>query len=152
MKYKYVTNKTITGIWTPLTATTVGEGFITRVRNIAPYNTTPTPIVFTYTGVPNNGLVTTSGTTYDGGATTAYGNSKVLANPYPSAIDAKLFLDDPSNKLYVGGTIYLWTSTTVYSGTGAYNVSDYIPWNKTSGTIGIPPPGLSFDGKILRLK
>ncbi|KAB1155727.1 fibronectin type III domain-containing protein [Flavobacterium luteum] len=148
LKYKYVTNKTFTGIWTPLTATVEGEGFITRVRNITPFNVNPTPIDFIYTGVPNNGLISTSGTTFNGGATTAYGNSKVLANPYPCALDAKLFLDDPNNKLYVGGTIYLWTSTTVYSGTGAYNVSDYIPWNKTGSTIGIPPPGISFDGKI----
>lgn len=148
LKYKYVTNKTITGVWTPLTTTTAGDGFITRVKNIAPYNVTPTTIDFTYTGVPNNGLITTSGTTYDGGATTAFGNSKLLANPYPCAIDATLFLDDPANKLYVGGTLYLWTSTTVYSGTGPYNVGDYVTWNKTGGTIGLPPPGLSFNGTI----
>lgn len=148
LKYKYVTNKTITGTWTPLTTTTPGEGFITRVRNITPFNSTPSPIDFTYTGVPNNGVINTSGTTYDNGITTAFGNSKLLANPYPSAIDAALFLDDPTNKLYVKGTIYLWTSNTVYSGTGAYNVSDYVTWNKTGGTVGIPPPGLSFDGKI----
>ncbi len=118
LKYKYVTNKTITGVWTPLTTTTAGDGFITRVKNIAPYNVSPTTIDFTYTGVPNNGLITTNGTTYDGGVTTAFGNSKLLANPYPCAIDATLFLDDPANNLYVGGTLYLWTSTTVYSGTG----------------------------------
>ncbi|KAB1155726.1 GEVED domain-containing protein [Flavobacterium luteum] len=148
LKYKYVTNKTITGVWTPLTTTTAGEGFITRVKNIAPYNVTPTTIDFTYTGVPNNGIISTSGTTYDGGITTAFGNSKLLANPYPCAVDATLFLDDPANKLYVGGTIYLWTSTTVYSGTGSYNVGDYVTWNKTGGTLGLPPPGLSFNGTI----
>jgi len=148
LKYKYVTNKTITGIWTPLTSTILGEGFITRVRNIAPFSTTPTSIDFNYVGVPNNGIVPISGTTYDGGLTTAYGNSKLLANPYPCAIDAKLFLDDPNNKLFVGGTIYLWTSNTYYIGTGPYSQADYASWNKTGSTGGLPPPGLTPDGKI----
>jgi hypothetical protein len=148
LRYKYVTNKTITGTWTPITTSTVGEGFITRVRNIAPFNTTPTSIDFNYVGVPNNGIIPVSGTTYDGGLTVAYGNSKLLANPYPCALDAKLFLDDPNNKLFVGGTIYLWTSNTYYIGTGPYSQADYASWNKTGSTGGLPPPGLTPDGKI----
>ena len=148
LRYKYVTNKTITGTWTPITTSTVGEGFITRVRNIAPFNTTPTSIDFNYVGVPNNGEIPVYGTTYDGGLTTAYGNSKLLANPYPCALDAKLFLDDPNNKLFVGGTIYLWTSNTYYIGTGPYSQADYASWNKTGSTGGLPPPGLTPDGKI----
>ncbi len=148
LRYKYVTNKTITGTWTSISSSTLGEGFITRVRNIAPFNVTPTSIDFNYVGVPNNGIIPVSGTTYDGGLTTAYGNSKLLANPYPCAIDAKLFLDDPNNKLFVGGTIYMWTSNTYYIGTGPYSQADYASWNKTGSTGGVPPPGLTPDGKI----
>jgi len=148
LRYKYVTNKTITGTWTPITTSTIGEGFITRVRNIAPFNATPTSIDFNYVGVPNNGEIPVYGTTYDGGLTTAHGNSKLLANPYPCALDAKLFLDDPNNKLFVGGTIYLWTSNTYYIGTGPYSQADYASWNKTGSTGGLPPPGLTPDGKI----
>jgi hypothetical protein len=148
LRYKYVTNKTITGTWTPISTSIAGEGFITRVRNIAPFNVTPTSIDFNYVGVPNNGVIPVSGTTYDGGLTTAYGNSKLLANPYPCALDAKLFLDDPNNKLFVGGTIYMWTSNTYYSGIGPYSQADYASWNKTGTTGGLPPPGLTPDGKI----
>lgn len=64
LRYKYVTNKTITGTWMPISTSTVGEGFITRVRNVAPFNVTPTSIDFNYVGVPNNGVIPVSGTAY----------------------------------------------------------------------------------------
>jgi hypothetical protein len=114
--------------WFDLTTATPlpGSGFITRVRNIAPYNVTPTPITFTFIGKPNNGLVTT-GVSFVNADENNYGNYNLLANPYPSAISAQKLIEENSSLLT--GTLHFWTSVTAYTPETQYSVMDYATWN-----------------------
>ncbi|WP_211161608.1 Ig-like domain-containing protein [Flavobacterium solisilvae] len=126
------------GTWLPLTTTTRGEGFITRVKNIAPFNTGTGTITFPFTGKPNNGIVNINVNSYDSSSLVT-ANTTLLANPYPSIIDAEEFLTHPNNT-ELGGTLSFWTSVTLYSGSGPYNTQDYASWNLTGGTVTAKPP------------
>lgn len=57
-----------------------------------------------------------------------------IGNPYPSAIDANLFLNDPINKTILGGSIYFWTHNTAKTG-DRYTSDDYASF--VIGTGGI---------------
>ncbi|RZK45296.1 MAG: T9SS sorting signal type C domain-containing protein, partial [Pedobacter sp.] len=55
-------------------------------------------------------------------------------NPYPSAIDADLFLDPAGvNDGKVGGTIYFWTHYTPINASGQYIASDFAVYNFVGG-------------------
>ncbi|GGD18462.1 T9SS sorting signal type C domain-containing protein [Flavobacterium orientale] len=122
--------------WFDLTTTTPtpGNGFITRVRNIAPYNTTATPITFTFSGKPNNGEVTVP-VSFVNAETTNYGNYNLIANPYPSGIDAEAFII--ANTDVLSGTIYFWTSLSAYTLATQYTAMDYASWNLSGAST--PP-------------
>jgi hypothetical protein len=93
----------------------ISTGYLIRMPNEDPDNlgiTSPyylgnSTIQFkgTFLGVPNNGTLTTTGLT----ANTMYG----IGNPYPSNIDADLFLDANATD----GTLYFWRKTNGASGT-----------------------------------
>ena len=139
LKYKWTTG-TMNGSWVPLTALSSGEGFIARVRNISPFNTGTGTINFEYTGTPKNGIVDVAVDSYDSSSLVA-GNTALLANPYPSAIDGKKFLEynvAGKSNTELGGTLFFWTSVTLYSGIGQYDVSDYASWNLAGG-VGTSP-------------
>ncbi|WP_395049927.1 T9SS sorting signal type C domain-containing protein [Flavobacterium sp.] len=120
-----------------------GKGYIIR----AAQNSSASAIYdATFMGAPNNGTKTISI-----GAT---GTSNLLGNPYPSAINADLFL--ATNSTLVEGTIYLWTHKTAIqsagnitngtagSGAYAYTSDDYATYNGTGGAAasgGIIPLG-----------
>ena len=149
LKYKWVLNGTINGTWTNLTATSPAEGFITRVKNIAPYNAPGGgTLTFTYLGKPNNGVKNVTVNAYDGGSMVS-GNTVLLANPYPSAIDAARFVRNANNTSKGIGTLYFWTSNTLYTG-GQYAQSDYASWNLTGSTTTTSTPleSLRPNGKI----
>ncbi|WP_367755869.1 T9SS sorting signal type C domain-containing protein [Flavobacterium sp. WC2430] len=108
-----------------------GKGYI--IRGPQDY-VSPQPLsVFDgiFKGVPNNGVITI-------GIGIA-GNSNLLGNPYPSALDASSFLT--ANSSLLEGTIYLWTHNTDISlntpnpgsGTYAYSSDDYASYNLTGG-------------------
>ena len=65
----------------------------------------------------------------------------LIGNPYPSAIDATAFLDNPLNTPFINGTIYLWTHNTAISkntpGANLYNYSSNDYASFTSGTGGV---------------
>ncbi|PJE40783.1 MAG: hypothetical protein CUR32_10350 [Flavobacterium sp.] len=124
------------GSWVPLTTTATGEGFITRVRNATPFNSGTGTIDFNFTGVPNNGLINVNVDSYDA-TSLVTGNTALLSNPYPSPIDAAAFLTHPNNT-ELGGTLFFWTSVTMYSGAGPYNFQDYASWNLTGSTATTP--------------
>lgn len=131
----------------------LGVGYI--VRGPQSFGTaTPTgTYVAPFKGVPYNGILTTP----IGPA----GKSNLIGNPYPSALDANLFLD--ANAGVLEGTIYFWTHNTSIrlasalpsgtAGTGvlAYTSDDYAAYNRTGGvataspsasssnTTGVPP-------------
>ena len=145
LKYRW-TSGTINGAWVGLSALTSGEGYIARVRNIAPFSAGTGTIDFVYTGTPKNGVVNVTVDSYDASSLVA-GNTVLLANPYPSAISGSSFLTF-SNNTELGGTLFFWTSVTLYSGTGLYTVTDYGTWN-LSGGVGTSP---SSDPTNLSLK
>jgi hypothetical protein len=93
-----------------------GVGYIMRGQNIPGPN-----IAATFTGVPNNGTQTVQSLSST--------NSFLIGNPYPSAIDADLFLAANSN---IEGTIYFWTHRTPIADL-VYSADDYASYNTTGG-------------------
>lgn len=149
-KYKYVAGDISTsGGWQPLTTTAPGNGFITRVKEQAPL-ITPTAtaaINVKFDGIANNGDVTVP-VNFVNGTPTSARNNNLLANPYPSAIDADKFLTGNSGLL--DGVIYLWKAQTTNDGAAqTYIISDYIAYTKagTTADLGTGTDN-TFSGKI----
>lgn len=141
---------TSTGAWQLLSSVSQGQGFIARVSDIAPFSTGTGTINFAFTGTPGNGVVNVPVDSFDSSTLTSAGNTVLLANPYPSAVDAASFLTN-SNNTELGGTLFFWTSFTTYTGTGNYSVADYGSWNLSGGTAPASDPtnvGLKPNGKI----
>lgn len=136
-----------------------GKGYI--VRGPDAYTTTLQNYTANFVGVPNNGNITTpiSRGTYDGanyatGVSTTQGtrdddNWNLLSNPYPSALNANIFLATNTN---IAGYIKRWTHGTLPSAVISdpfyadyvlnYTVADYVTYNATGAN---PPIG---DGNI----
>ncbi len=147
-KYVWNTTGTIDGAWVNLVTTTPGRGFISRVRNVAPYNAGGGTLSFTFDGKPNNGTISVEANIYDGSSDVT-GNTVLLGNPYPSAIDAARFVRNATNQSLQINTLYFWTSNTQYTG-GSYSQSDYASWNLTGSTTTSTTPleNLRPNGKI----
>jgi hypothetical protein len=150
LMYNYVSGITgSAGGWQSLAVTAPGQGFITRVKEQVPFtNTTNTDVVnLTFTGTANNGNIFAPVANVVGNNTSSR-NNNLLANPYPSAIDADKFLTE--NNGILDGVIYLWrANTTNDTGTSNYAVADYVAYTKAgstayNGTSNSP----FFDGKI----
>ena len=136
-----------------------GKGYI--VRGPDSYTTTPQNFTANFTGVPNNGDLTSpidrgtyDGVDYNTGVSTTLAtkdddNWNLLGNPYPSAIHADSFLATNTN---IVGFIKLWTHGTLPSSATAdpfyqnyvqnYTVADYVTYNY----LGASTP--TFDGNI----
>lgn len=144
MKHYYQSG--IGGGWKPLIQTEVGKGFIARVKAQAPLllDNTTAVIDFKFAGIANNGDITASVTnnpsSLNGGT-----SHNLLANPYPSALDADKFLQSNTD---IDGVIYIWHQQTPSVGSGtAYNQADYMAYTKAGFTsVGSIPT--TFDGKI----
>lgn len=114
-----------------------GKGYIARGPD---YTSGPPPppsqYFTTFKGVPNNGVITI--------ATIFPNKSYLIGNPYPSAINADIFLNENAGVL--DGTLYFWTHNTQRgigvsnpgSGLYAYSSDDYASYNITGG-VGIAP-------------
>jgi hypothetical protein len=134
------------GGWQALNATTNGKGFITRVKEQAPFTdgATTGQINLKFTGTAKNGDLTVP--VAHSGSSTSARNHNLLANPYPSAIDAGKFLTE--NNTLVDGVIYLWRATNSNDGAGqAYALADYIAYTK-AGAAGYSAPTGGFNGFI----
>jgi hypothetical protein len=149
-KYKYISGDTATtGGWQPLTETETGKGFIMRVKDQAPFTnaSTEAAINLKFTGTANNGTITVPVTKVDGDETSAK-NNNLVANPYPSAINAEKFITQ--NYGIIDGVIYLWKASTSNSGLEAYTPADYVAFTKAGSSAtaysGIASTG--FNGKI----
>jgi hypothetical protein len=104
----------------PTNTMTNGIGYI--IRGPQAY-LTPTIYEASFIGIPNNGNITNN--------TTGIGLTYLFGNPYPSAIDADLFLNLNNNVLE--GTIYFWTHNTPITN-NKYTADDYASYNIIGGT------------------
>ncbi|MFB9110505.1 LamG-like jellyroll fold domain-containing protein [Flavobacterium gyeonganense] len=130
---KYLSYNTTLIKWkqeSPLSPMTPGKGYIIRTPKAGLWANGEN-VVFPYAqrvrfvGVPNNGSIFAEEVT----ALTAT-RYFLIGNPYPSAVDANLFLS--ANSTILGGTIYFWTHNTPLSGNG-YTGDDYASYNITGG-------------------
>jgi len=104
---------------------------------------TPKQLTYIFEGPFNNGIITVP--VYRNDSETNDNNWNLLGNPYPSAIDADLFLTANSNiatNVVVDGAIFLWSQNTAPSGTTNGNqvfnfaVSDYAIINAAGQVAG----------------
>ncbi|MDD7887137.1 T9SS type A sorting domain-containing protein [Flavivirga sp. 57AJ16] len=114
--------------WQPVSGATImqaGVGYATTLTSFA-YDTHPAPsnkqFRYTFTGDFNNGIKTIP--IYRNDSELSDYNWNFLGNPYPSAIDADLFLaansnvsTDISTAKSINGAIFLWSQNTLPSST-----------------------------------
>ncbi len=116
-----------------------GVGYIGR----APSGTySPTQIVETsFVGEPGNGVISAP-------IVKAATAQNFIGNPYPSALDADLFI--AANSSVINGTLYFWTHNTAITN-NVYTSNDYAKYNYTGG-VGTGTPaatgGVTPTGKI----
>lgn len=144
---KYYSFNPITDSWQVLSSASLmdpAKGYIIR----APQNysdTVPSAYTGNFVGVPNNGTIPTN---ISVGASTV----NLIGNPYPSAINADLFLSDPANDAFIGGTIYLWTHNSNLDAFYQYSVADFALYTYSGGIgTGTAAPGINNtvpNGKI----
>lgn len=151
LKFNYVSgDASAAGGWQTLTETSPGKGFIMRIKQQAPYATFGTPSVdhinLKYSGTANNGVVTTPVANIVATPTSAR-NNNLLANPFPSAIDADKFLEYNTN---LDGAVYIWKSQTASTGApgSTYTAGDYIAYTRAGTTRYGTTGSTTFDGKI----
>ncbi|MFY7666932.1 hypothetical protein [Flavobacterium sp.] len=126
-----------------------GLGYSARAPENLTYNPTNSYEV-TFTGIPNTGVVTIPA------AKNGTATFNLIGNPYPSALDADLFLSNANNLGILTGTIYIWTHnsaiSTAFPGNYAYNYSadDYAVYNLTGSVKGLAATsgGVAPNGKI----
>lgn len=123
-----------------------GTGYIVRAPQTYAIEGAGQVYTASFTGVPNNGVVRTPISGVAGGEEAHF---NLLSNPYPSALDADLFMNHPTNASLLGGTIYLWSHTTLpapYS----YSADDFAKFNATGGvkTKSLVDGGVVPNGKI----
>ena len=101
-----------------------GTGYI--IRGPQTFSTT-VPAIFPaqFVGIPNNGTIATN-------ITVGVGTLNCIGNPYPSAINADLFLSDSVNDSRIGGTIYLWTHNTPITA-NSYTFNDFALYTYSGG-------------------
>jgi len=119
------------------------KGYIIRVPRM--YTTYKQAVQFE--GVPNNGE-------FDVDVVNVKGN--LLGNPYPSAIDADLFMADSRNSTKINGGLYFWTHNTKRdqdpnnSNKYIYSASDYAVYNLSGpvATSAVSSVGVRNEGDI----
>ena len=111
----------------PSAVMTIASGYI--IRGPQDFSTTlPSVYEAIFSGIPNNGV-------YKFPVESDQYN--LIGNPYPSAIDADLFMNDPNNAAIIYGALYFWTHNTPIQQSGSnyiYVADDYATYNRTGGT------------------
>lgn len=137
LKYKWQpgTNSSWVGINNASQMPPLGQGFISRIRNIIPFNQPGGGTsFFFYQGTAKNGLVQLSINDFNGNSNSLGSQTFLFANPYTSPISADEFITNSNNFNNLTGTLYFWTSLTPYSGSGPYSSGDYASYNLSGGT------------------
>jgi hypothetical protein len=130
---KYYSFNPATNAWVNINSNNLmdaGKGYIIR----APGTFSATvPAIFngSFFGTPNNGTLTTP---IAGGA----GQKNLIGNPYPSALNADLFLSSGLNSSVIDATIYLWTHNTPMAN-NVYIANDYATYNFMGGIATATP-------------
>lgn len=120
-----------------ITNFTAGKGLLVRAPNTWP-SSTPTAYQGIFTGVPNNGNITSS----------VSAGFNLIGNPYASPISASSFLDNLNNDGLGMTTLYFWTHTlAANTTTGNYAQSNYATHNGTGG-VAADAGGATPDGII----
>jgi hypothetical protein len=106
-----------------------GKGYIARVPR---YVTSQT---VNFIGTPNNGNITIG--------TQGFSTKNLIGNPYPSAVDAELFMIANQNTIEYGGMLAFWTHTSSRKLNNAGNLYEYIAadyayFNMTGGVATDP--------------
>ncbi len=123
-----------------------GRGYISQGPVGATY---PLAATVNFSGIPHTGeiqLTNTNNAIVYNDNNNVNDDLNLIGNPYPSAIDADLFISDPQNVSSIEGTIWFWTHQTPnnQSATGEqYTGDDYASYNLTggvgSGTSSVAP-------------
>ena len=135
------------GVMTP------GKGYAAVAENNGfgyPQNNT-----MVFNGQFNNGVITPPVTMSPGPNPL---NWNFLGNPYPSPIDADLFLTNPANATNLGGSLYFWVHNLPPDGANPgnegqnFSVDDYATYNMSGGTSaavsgGVVPSGIIATGQ-----
>jgi hypothetical protein len=147
LRFQYVSASGTTGGWQSFTSLDEGKGFITRVKDQAPFvdDVIQEPIDLKFTGTAGNGDVSVTLGFPTPGSPLAARNHNLLGNPYPSPIDAAEFLR--RNSAIIDGVIYVWNSGGVIAN-GAFAQADYYPWTLAGTTNTYGTPGQFTDGII----
>jgi hypothetical protein len=110
---------------------TAAKGYAVRAPNT--FNATPAVFSGQFTGVPNNGNISIAVVNSSQGF-------NLVGNPYPSPIDADLFVT--ANSSLIDGTLYFYTHNIKSDGTQYESTAlQYASWNKTGSTITANPSG-----------
>ena len=124
--YKEDTNLYSTAVGPASTPFALAAGYLIRMPNNGTANYEAGTETLTYsgefTGVPNNGTITKA-VTYNGSVPFGY---NMVGNPYPSTIDADLFIDANSANIETG--LYFWRKKNAAIG------SAYAIYNPLGGT------------------
>lgn len=141
------------GEWIPAAGLTMqpGRGYISQGPVLGTY---PLQATVSFTGKPNNGIITLDENTIVYNADSNPNNDlNLIGNPYPSAIDADLFITDPNNtSMY--GTLWFWTHGVVNNQNNSgeqYSSNDYASYNLTGGVAAVSggekPTGIIASGQ-----
>ncbi len=125
------------------------KGYIVRAPQTFSMNpSTTVPYTAVFLGTPNNGNINIPILTGSMGPATIFDKLNLIGNPYPSAVDADVFLNYPQNSALLNGTIYFWThnappsaaNPNPFYGTFTYNYSSdgYASYNTLGGTNTVP--------------
>ena len=122
---------------------TVGRGYTAMAPNTNPFLNTQSVI---FTGEVNNGIVNVP-VYVSADTNSSVDDFNLIGNPYPSAIDANLFLNHPSNVNAIEGTIYFWTHNSSVD-QNIYSSDDYAVFTVGTGGIMAVSQGEIPTGKI----
>ena len=115
----------------PLTTTfTTAKGYLIRMRNnhiVYSPTAVAQPWLGTFSGVPNNGTKTFT-------ISSEGGRYNMVGNPYPSPLNANLFLNANSTK--IEGTLYFWRRRNAAPVEGEL-ISAYYATYTTAGGVGV---------------
>lgn len=119
-----------------------GKGYAIMAPFEEPFEDTQSVI---YNGTINNGLVKIP-VNLSSKDNNEDNDWNLIGNPYPSAINADTFLDNPVNQALLSGTIYFWTHNTPLTG-DVYTSDDYASYVVNLGGIkasenGVIPTGI----------